>query len=450
MKIRSKIIVYASLWLIGILLCVNILVYFLFIRIATGNETKTLQHRAEHILYLVEPRILLRPNQESKLQLYLVENSMIRTLDLDGNIINMLHNNDELADVVPKPTEQVATELIRNDSIRILTVRVPIVRDDAYAGTLEFSEVLSSLSDSIQILITILTVSLAGAAVLALLGGITLSRIVLTPITNLVFTMDDIESSLSFKKIPLPDDPKDELYVMTSTFNRMIDRIEESFAAQKRFVSDASHELKTSITIIESYANLLRRWGMEDADTRKEAIDTIHSESVRMRKMTQQMLDLSAAERASSAAPEPLELVAFCRQMARLIEKIYKRKVNVSPQTKELTIHADKMKLKQLLLILLDNALKYSKDAIDIRLETDHDGAVIRVKDYGIGIPPHELDHVFERFYRVDKARARKTGGAGLGLPIAKAIVEEHDGTIQIRSEEGKWTEISVFLPNPR
>jgi signal transduction histidine kinase len=107
----------------------------------------------------------------------------------------------------------------------------------------------------------------------------------------------------------------------------------------------------------------------------------------------------------------------------------------------------DELKIKQVIIILLDNAIKYSSDKIEIFLEKNEEYAVIRVSDYGIGIPKEEIKHIFERFYRVDKARSRETGGTGLGLAIAKNIMKQHKGEIKIRSEEGKGTDVDLLLP---
>ena len=450
MKIRNKIILYSFIWLICILMCVNFLVYFMFIRIATNNASDTLQRRAEHILSELGSEGVLRPNTEDWFARYLPENSMIRVLDANADVVNLIFNRMETAIIKPKLVQSFSSELDKTGNHRILVVRLPILHKDKLVGTLEIAEILIALENNISILISILFTATVGAIVLALFGAITLSRFILEPISKLIYTMKDIEESLTFKKIPLPESPKDELYAMTNTFNRMMERIEASFARQKQFVSDASHELKTSITIIESYANLLRRWGYQNLELQKEAVETIHSESIRMKKMTQQLLDLASLEKGHDFNPERFDMVAFSRKIARLIQKIYKRPIHVLAKAQAVDVYADKMKVKQLLLILLDNALKYSNEAIEIRLWKHEDIAYTQVKDNGVGIPEDEINHVFERFYRVDKARTRKSGGTGLGLSIAKSIVLEHGGTIEVDSEIGKGTAFTFSLPTEK
>jgi signal transduction histidine kinase len=447
MKIRYKIILFSTLWLICILLCVNFLVYFMFIKIATDNESESMRHKAENMLVKLGWGIFLTPNREEELQNYLPEDGMLRVVNADKQVVNLLYNHPDMEKIPPELAAGYAASLYRQSGHRILMVRLPIYEQNQLAGTLEMAEMMTSLEDNVSILISILITSDVAAILLSLLGGVTLSRIILGPIARLIFTMEEIESSLSFKKIPLPGEPKDELYKMTATFNRMMTRIEESFAKQQQFISDASHELKTTLTIIESYVNMLRRWGNSDMALQKEALETIHSETIRMRKMTQQLLDLAASEKGRNFSPERFDLIEFCARMARMLGKMHRRQVKIVTGQKELPITADKMKMKQLMLILMDNALKYSKDEIEIHLQSSRTAVHIRIKDYGIGIPEDEIGQVFERFYRVDKARTRKSGGTGLGLPIAKAIVLEHKGNIEIESREGEGTEVIVTLP---
>jgi two-component system, OmpR family, sensor histidine kinase ArlS len=192
---------------------------------------------------------------------------------------------------------------------------------------------------------------------------------------------------------------------------------------------------------------MLRRWGTIDEKVHRESIEAIYEESKHMRTMTQQLLDLASSQQNEKLNLESFELVACCEQVAAMISKLHSQKIIVHSAEKESWIEADMAKIKQLLIILIDNALKYSKSSIELKLSLSMDRIEIRVKDYGIGIPQDEIGNVFERFYRVDQSRYRKTGGTGLGLPIAQSIVKEHRGTIRIESEEGSGTEVIVELP---
>jgi two-component system, OmpR family, sensor histidine kinase ArlS len=144
---------------------------------------------------------------------------------------------------------------------------------------------------------------------------------------------------------------------------------------------------------------------------------------------------------------QQIDLLPFCEEVANPLRKVYKREIKLIYPDEPVVIWADEMKMNQVLLILLDNALKYSKGKIEIYVSKKKEWAFIKIKDYGIGIPKDELSVIFERFYRVDKARHRETGGSGLGLSIAKRIVSMHFGKIKLESEERKGTEVTICLP---
>lgn len=453
MTIKKKVVLLTTLWLIGILLAFNITVFYAFLKITTQNEKDLLIDRVNSIFEKAGPEDILGGRRTELLTSFLPDDGMIRVLDNQEKEIQMLQNDDDIVPMEREAVEKPESELYYQRKGTVLVVRVPILLNDSVAGTIEMGESLKSIKNNISILISILALASLGAIGLSLVGGIYLSKWISRPISGMVTTMEEIEQSLEFRKIPLRPDATDELSMMGSTFNRMIDRLEENFARQQQFVSDASHELKTPLTSIEGYANMLRRWGLRDEERGREAVEHIYSEAVRMKEMTQQLLDLASTENQARYIPETVELVELSRKTAKLLDKVYSRQIKVRASTEKLYLNADPSRISQLLLILLDNALKYSKDPVELSLSEQTDstagpqGLQIRVKDSGIGIPQEDLNRVFERFYRVDSSRHRKTGGTGLGLAIAKNLVELHKGTIRIESEENVGTEIIVFLP---
>ena len=259
--------------------------------------------------------------------------------------------------------------------------------------------------------------------------------------------MEEIEKSGVPKKINIQNETRDELQTMASTFNRMIERLQESMARQSQFVSDASHELKTPLTVIKSYANLLRRHGLENKEMADEAIHAIHSEATRIQKMTETFLDLANLEQENVLEMNKVDLVSLSESILKQLKDVYKREITLRFEENPITIYADELKIKQVIIILLDNAIKYSNEQIEVFINRDSQHAKIRIKDYGIGIPKKEIENIFERFYRVDKARSRETGGSGLGLHIAKSIIKLHKGEIKINSKEGSGTTVELFLP---
>jgi two-component system, OmpR family, sensor histidine kinase ArlS len=455
MSIKYKIAMLTTLCLIAILLAVNATVYFAFLRITTDYEQELLINRANTLLQKTQATDLIQGADGGLLQNYLPDSGMIRVLDAQGRTLQTIHSENAVLDIQSEAVKAVETDLYREGQTRILTVRVPILSNGDIVGTLEIAEKLDALTENINILISILTLCSLGAIGMSVIGGIYLSRWILHPISGMVHIMEENEQSLGYRRIPLRAGGKDELHALASTFNRMMDRLEENFFRQRQFISDASHELKTPLTIIEGYANMLRRWGLQDEASGKEAVESICSEAARMKQLTQQLLDLAAMENDPELVREPIEMVAFCEEAADRLRKLYRREIRIQSSSNKVFVQADAFKLNQMILILLDNALKYSKDAIDVSLlekrekGSERPGLEIRVKDRGIGISKEDLSHVFERFYRVDPSRYRMTGGAGLGLSIASHIVRLHGGSIEIESVEHIGTEVIVFIPSP-
>ncbi len=245
------------------------------------------------------------------------------------------------------------------------------------------------------------------------------------------------------------DATQDELKDLAEAINAMLARINDAYRSQVRFVSDASHELRTPISVIQGYANLLERWGKDDEKTLLESIAAIKEEAANMKSLVEQLLFLARGDNNTMK----LQLEAF--DLAELAEAVVKESEMIDgghdyeARLDQVFLRADKGLVKQLLRILTDNAIKYSNPGGKIRVSVKaEDGqAMLSVQDEGIGIPPESVPLIFERFYRADQSRARATGGTGLGLSIAKWIVERHGGHMEVISREGLGTRVTVALP---
>jgi Signal transduction histidine kinase len=330
---------------------------------------------------------------------------------------------------------------------QVLVANVPARLGNQGPVSLQISERLLGLELRREILRSILISSTVFAALLSLLGGRWLSNLIMKPISNMINTMGKIEKNGSMIKIEVQKDTKDELYTMVMTFNKMIDRLQENMEKQKQFVSDASHEFKTPLTVIKSYANLLQRQGFQDEAMARDAVRAISAETTRIQKMTEIFLDLANLDH--SLDLNDTDLITLCQNTVEQLRTAYGRDINLSFEDSPIIASIDKWRIKQAVIILLDNAMKYSSDKIDCFIVKNDRDVIISIKDYGIGIPQEELSKIFERFYRVDKARSRETGGSGLGLHIADTIVKLHGGRIEITSEEGIGTLASIILPIP-
>lgn len=218
----------------------------------------------------------------------------------------------------------------------------------------------------------------------------------------------------------------------------------------KDFVANASHELRTPITIIKGFTETLQDLPELPRDMVIDITEKIVRNCERMDTLVKNLLTLADLENIPDSrfqACDLVELADTCRQVATAVHP----SAQITNQwiKEELLVAADPAILELAITNLLDNAVKYSNPPaqITIHLNQDSDGAVISISDKGIGIPPADLEHIFERFYTVDKARSRRLGGAGLGLSIVRTIIENHHGTIGVKSEVGQGTTFTIRLP---
>jgi two-component system sensor histidine kinase ArlS len=451
MKITTKINLLTTAWMLFILMIINVVVFFLFMKTTVNMEEDMLFQKAGDIIRDID-NTKSSNNIESKLKDYLTNHSFIRIIDpKDSNsyeVTNDKYLTDKIKGKYTKTKEsQRRVIMTKKGEEQVLIVRVPIKDGQQLNGSLEIGERLLGLEMRKDVLLWILGFCTVLAALLSLLGGRWFSNIIMRPISNMIKTMEDIEQSGIPKTIAVQNRTKDELHTLARTFNRMIERLQENLAKQTQFISDASHELKTPLTVIKSYANFLRRHGLENNEMAEEAIQAIHSEATRIQKMTETFLELATLEKENVVEIKEVNLVPLCQGILKQLKDVYRREITLKSVENSIIINADELKIKQVIIILLDNAIKYSNDKIDVYLEKNEQYAIIRVKDYGIGISQEEISNIFERFYRVDKARSRETGGSGLGLHIAKSIMKLHKGEIKIKSTEGLGTEIELLLP---
>ncbi|MDR1328595.1 MAG: HAMP domain-containing histidine kinase [Oscillospiraceae bacterium] len=267
-------------------------------------------------------------------------------------------------------------------------------------------------------------------------------------LTELSGALDLINAARLDTRIDI-DGTQRELRELASAINGMLDRVNEAYLAQVRFVSDASHELRTPISVIQGYASMLDRWGKNDEKTLQESIDAIRAETDSMKALVEQLLFLARGEN-HTIQLEPSEfdlseLAEEITQETRLIDSAHEFRVLASP----VIISADRPLIKQAARILIDNAIKYTDPGglITVRASSDGGYAALSVTDTGVGIPAELLPKIFDRFVRADESRARSSGGAGLGLAIAKWIVSRHGGYMDALSRVGAGTRITIFLP---
>jgi signal transduction histidine kinase len=449
MSLRSKIYGYSSVLFAVLLIAVNLSVYIVFERMSIDNEIKRVEAEAESIVKGVRQSAGSIP-PDDLLRAYAPLDGMLRIVNEDGTSSPPVTTSaeEQLSKLSYKYESEKKSEYIQVEQIGYVWVSVPVIWPDGEVVNLQVTESIEDTENRLSVLRTVLVAVTIIALIPAIISSRILANRMTRPIQQMTRTMSDIQSSGQFKQLPLDEKSKDELKTMGQTFNRMMDLLESNFERQERFVSDASHELKTPLTIIESYASLLQRRGKERPEVFDEAVEAILSESVRMREMTEQLLLLAKQPEQWNVQLERVDITRLVLDSTRAFREAYHREVHCDDPGRIWAI-SDVSKLKQLLFILLDNARKYSEASIEVQLEEKGQECRIRIVDKGIGMREEELSKVFDRFYRVDQARTRSGGasGSGLGLSLAKDIAEAVGARIELNSTEGRGTEASIILP---
>ena len=285
----------------------------------------------------------------------------------------------------------------------------------------------------------------------AAVGGYWLSRRALAPVDAIVRTARDITGTNLNRRLNQLK-TGDELQRLSDTLNEMLERIERAFLRVTQFTADASHELRTPISLVRTEAELALRKPRGEAEYR-ESLRHILLEAERTTALIEELLSLARADSGSETLHmHPLNLRETLRGIAedwRQVAAVRNLRFEASIELSDSVVLGDETSLRRVVNILLDNAFKYTPapGTVHLVLERMNDRVVITVRDSGVGIPAEEQSKIFERFYRVDKARSREMGGAGLGLSIAEWIVGQHRGTIEVQSNAGQGSVFRVELP---
>ncbi|WP_169865180.1 sensor histidine kinase [Sutcliffiella halmapala] len=376
-------------------------------------------------------------------------NELIRIMDREGNLVLAVATNLP-HELLVTPVESENLEHVKVNGKHYLIHRRPVITN----GFVGYIEVIRDLKnyERLRGLIFLVTWSAgAGAILLSGVGGMLIARKLLAPISALTDTMKRIKKRGFKERVPQDSNQKDEIADISNVFNEMMNDVETSFQKQKQFVEDASHELRTPISILEGHISLLNRWGKNDPEVLEESLKASQQEVERLKMLVLELLELTRLE------SDRFEVADEQINPVPVIEELIKKFTLLHPNftfsfhnklKKEMTIQMADRHLEQLLIILLDNAVKYSKDSTNVEVSAGQEEGkfFFLIKDYGIGIPKEDLEKIFDRFYRVDKARSREKGGQGLGLSIAQRIVHNYNGSIVAESVEGEWTSIQVIF----
>jgi heavy metal sensor kinase len=355
---------------------------------------------------------------------------------------------------------------IENTPLRIITF--PVLENNHAAKIIQIASSLEGVEDALNTLFIILIITVPLVLMVASLGGQFLAHKALKPVDDITNTARMITSQNLNQRI-VPPKVKDEISRLIETFNGMISRLDQSFRQMKQFSSDASHELKTPLTILKGEVEVMLR----KERTQQEYQQTLKSNLEEINRMSQIVEDLLLLSKADTGQIKlnkgDINLMEILTEVVAQMDMLARSKrlhLSTSNHHRDVHIFGDALRIRELFMNLIENAIKYTEEggSIHISLQKEYPPPVrnqsdrvqkererfakIIVSDTGIGISKEDQEKIFNRFFRVDKARSREQGGSGLGLSICKWIVEAHQGEIKVESELGKGTSFIVKFPS--
>jgi two-component system OmpR family sensor kinase len=415
-----------------------------------GLENIVLQLREQtKAVVLGNLAVLTVPQEE--LDVFQSGSSFFEILDTNGDI---LLRSENLADyeLVLDPDGRQDNKTFRTVEhyglpLRVLTEPLYVERENenVLVGYLQVARLLDFKTVLDQLQFIMLLAGLAAIGLSLFLGAV-LTYQLLKPLDDITAAALRITRADDLSR-RLPDTGRrDEIGRLTMVLNQTLERLERVFHARQRFLADVSHELRTPLTTIRGNVDLMRHMGEADP----EALNVVQDELERMTRLVGDLLLLARADTGGLPIQKvPVELDTVFLDVYRQVRSIERSVDVILSEVDQVVVLGDADRLKQLILNLVDNAMKYTPagGSVTLSLSKANSTANIEVSDSGVGIPAEDLPRIFDRFYRVDKARSRNLGGSGLGLSIAKWIVRAHGGEIRVESEVGVGSRFWVSLP---
>lgn len=352
--------------------------------------------------------------------------------------------NPNLSPIVTSSTREV------NVQGRPFLVSAQVLVGGTRALIVQVGEPLDQLYRAFREIEWSITIILLVAVVAVALLSFVLASQITTPINELARAMREIGSEGLHRRLRWKG-RRDEVGRLAESFDDLLARLEEAFARERQFISDASHELKTPLTSINANAQMLARWGDRDDQIRKESLQTIISESASLAEMVNGMLTLAKADSGDAIPKEPFSLGAVAREAISTTAQRASDKgldLRFEADGESPIVNGDASLVRQMITNLIDNAIKFTeRGGVTVRVRGTQSDAIVEVQDTGPGIDPAELPLIFDRFYRTDKSRTREVPGTGLGLAIVRSIARVHEGRVEAERPEGGGTLMRARLP---
>lgn len=457
-SIRFRLTVWYAAVLAGILVLFSIAIYAGLNHFLRSNLHESVVKDAQEVASIVRENANER--EESAIRREVREHfspgsndRAIRVLGADGSSIYSSGADDVFPAWNGSPRAGEASEMSYRSAAgqEVLIRTQEVVADSGRKYFIQVAASLAYVNEVLRELLAVLAIAMLLATAIAVTGGFFLIRSSLKPLDNMAMRAQKITSRSLHERMPVSD-TGDELQQLSISLNRMIERLEEAFHHISRFSADASHELRTPLTIMRGELETAVQDPKLDADVR-ETLGAVLEETVRLSKIVDQLLTMSRLD-AGEAFLEVSrfdfsELVRTTVEYMRLLADEKKLTLKVKA-AEEVPVEGDQPRLQQVIVNLLDNAIKYTPEggSITVSVRREPEAAVLTVTDTGIGISLEGQAHIFERFYRTDKARSRELGGTGLGLSIVKSIGAAHGGRVSVQSTEGQGSTFRFEVPS--
>jgi two-component system, OmpR family, sensor kinase len=457
MSIRLRLTLLYSAILAFTLLGLGVVLVVSVSQINLRTLEENLREDAKRLIYARDFR-LDRPGYDGRR--IAVPDTYIQAVDPGGAIVARTDNLGDFqlpidgARLATAATSGSWTDITITENGRLFVFNYPVVMRGELIGVVQLARSLAEQDESLETLSNTLLVGSAFVVVLAFIVGWVLSGAALRPIQRITDTARVIGAQRDFDRRVDYRGPPDEVGQLATTFNGMLNELqgahqqtEQTLQQQRRFVADASHELRTPLTTIRGNLGLLKRRPPIAEDDKRAVLDDMVEEADRLIRLTNDLLVLARSDAGRSLRHDSVPIVPLVDDICRQANVLGEQRTIKCEAVPDVSVLGDQDAIKQVLLILLDNALKYTPagGAITIGAEKTDRAVNIRISDTGPGIAPDDLPHIFERFYRSDESRTGS--GAGLGLAIAQELIEEQQGEITVKSEIGKGSTFTVMLP---
>lgn len=461
LSISKKLAFWYGLSLFIMLSLFGYFLYETFHQSIHHNFDRHLRFEAEQLLPFIQAEgdslsiDLTRYNRNAALESDMEYGTFVRLYNIGNSLVyqspNFYEIDQPLGTRIPSTPEEI-TYSSDWQKMPARTLVYPITgQNDTLRGWLEVTGFEWTLHDELtrfrQYIIVLIAISVA----FSILGGYWLSRRALSPVSSIIQAAKSITTTDLDNRIPVNYQVKDELTDLAETFNMMLSRLQKGFEREKRFTSDAAHELMNPLSSLRSEAEIMLRNPRSEEEYRK-TIKRMLSEVRRMSEMVHLLLQLSRVESVHRPEPGSVNISQIAQNSAReLMDSARRKNINFETEIDSgLYIRAHEMYIKEVVTNLVENAIKYTPESgrITLQLQRSSGKAVIHLSDDGIGFDPKTKNHLFERFYRADRADVQKYPGSGLGLPLVKAIVALYGGKIGAYSDgPGKGSTFVVELP---